>query len=151
MFSFRLIILCHTAAHCHCLKSYVSYTHKLPTTTEMTFFVFLSFSFSSCGWHDNSQSHRHHSSISCVWPSLTRGPQHYFGRTWKSGSHFVSGKQGQSGQVLFNEAGWLISHWLMIFSVIFMMQTHFPAWLRVVSIQKLSYLHALFHVERWTL
>uniref|UniRef100_A0A673MR80 Nephronophthisis 4 n=1 Tax=Sinocyclocheilus rhinocerous TaxID=307959 RepID=A0A673MR80_9TELE len=31
------------------------------------------------------------------------GHQLFFGRTWKSGSHSVSGTQGQSGRVLFNE------------------------------------------------
>ncbi|XP_067250838.1 nephrocystin-4 isoform X4 [Chanodichthys erythropterus] len=31
------------------------------------------------------------------------GHQHFFGRTWKSGSHSVSGTSGQSGRVLFNE------------------------------------------------
>uniref|UniRef100_A0A8C2JXE9 Nephrocystin 4 n=1 Tax=Cyprinus carpio TaxID=7962 RepID=A0A8C2JXE9_CYPCA len=31
------------------------------------------------------------------------GHQHFFGRTWKSGSHSVSGMQGQSGRVFFNE------------------------------------------------
>uniref|UniRef100_A0A671L8U7 Nephronophthisis 4 n=1 Tax=Sinocyclocheilus anshuiensis TaxID=1608454 RepID=A0A671L8U7_9TELE len=31
------------------------------------------------------------------------GHQHFFGRTWKSSSHSVSGMQGQSGRVLFNE------------------------------------------------
>ncbi|XP_067270013.1 nephrocystin-4-like isoform X2 [Pseudorasbora parva] len=29
--------------------------------------------------------------------------QHFFGRTWKSGSHSVSGTSGQSGRVFFNE------------------------------------------------
>ncbi|XP_051525966.1 nephrocystin-4-like [Myxocyprinus asiaticus] len=32
------------------------------------------------------------------------GHQHFFGRTWKSGSHSVSGTLGQTGRVLFNEA-----------------------------------------------
>uniref|UniRef100_A0A9J8D947 Nephrocystin 4 n=1 Tax=Cyprinus carpio carpio TaxID=630221 RepID=A0A9J8D947_CYPCA len=31
------------------------------------------------------------------------GHQHFFGRTWKSDSHSVSGMQGQSGRVFFNE------------------------------------------------
>ncbi|XP_043101987.1 nephrocystin-4-like isoform X2 [Puntigrus tetrazona] len=34
------------------------------------------------------------------------GHQHFFGRTWKSGSHSVSGVQGQSGRVLFNEVAY---------------------------------------------
>ncbi|KTG45119.1 hypothetical protein cypCar_00003144 [Cyprinus carpio] len=33
------------------------------------------------------------------------GHQHFFGRTWKSDSHSVSGMQGQSGRVFFNEVG----------------------------------------------
>lgn len=72
------------------------------------------------------------------------GHQHFFGRTWKSGSHSVSGSPGQSCRVLFNEVQWLISHWLMIFSVISWCST----WLRVLFIQKLPNLQALFHVER---
>ncbi|XP_026108771.1 nephrocystin-4-like [Carassius auratus] len=31
------------------------------------------------------------------------GHQHFFGRTWRSGSYSVSGMQGQSSRVLFNE------------------------------------------------
>lgn len=65
------------------------------------------------------------------------GHQHFFGRTWKSGSHSVSGTAGQPGRVLFNEVEWFISYWLMI--------------QRFLCSSRSAHPNVISSVKRWTL
>jgi len=82
MFNFRLIIACSTSGNS--LKWHVTFNKKSFNSPEEKKYIKESlysmflitevdiFSFSSCGWYDNSQSCHNHSSTSCVWPCLTR-------------------------------------------------------------------------------